>query len=170
MLAARADLSCVTQVSPAAPLADVSTLPNGQPSQPDMGRNLLADEPDEWEISTQDIELGRRIGIGSFGEVCSPGHGLVLDMSDLCSLQVPAGSTVRARSSSSALTASMAPLEEAWLYLLYLRTPPSNPTHTPGTCISSKVPNGTRSSKHVVCVAACGLAATMPPPHTPMGP
>ena len=53
------------QADAATQLTDVATLPNGQSAQA-----ILQDQAqDEWEVDYEDIERGRRIGIGSFGEV-----------------------------------------------------------------------------------------------------
>ena len=59
-----------TQVSPAAKLSEVAAIPNA-PSEdlPLTPRAKLHAELDEWEIEADEIELGPRIGIGSYGEV-----------------------------------------------------------------------------------------------------
>ena len=56
---------CWLQAGHATQLTDVALLPNGQSAQA-----VVQEQPqDEWEVDYQDIERGRRIGIGSFGEV-----------------------------------------------------------------------------------------------------
>ena len=60
------DDSMVLQAAPATQLTHVATLPNGQPAQAGPQEQQ---QGDEWEIAYEDIELGRRVGIGSFGEV-----------------------------------------------------------------------------------------------------
>ena len=52
-----------TQVPPAKPLSEVSHVALGDSSASSL------DAPDEWEIKPEEIKLGPRIGIGSFGEV-----------------------------------------------------------------------------------------------------
>ena len=56
----------------AKPLASVSLIPeHGAGSSESLHHVELtgAVEPDEWEIEADELELGPRIGIGSFGEV-----------------------------------------------------------------------------------------------------
>ncbi|KAK9814388.1 hypothetical protein WJX72_005059 [[Myrmecia] bisecta] len=60
------------KVKPAQALAAVSAIPSGSGSSlqahpVDLTASL--EEPDEWEIPAEEIELGPRIGIGSYGEV-----------------------------------------------------------------------------------------------------
>ena len=51
------------QVPPAKPLSEVLHVASGDCSGGSM------EAPDEWEIKPEEIKLGPRIGIGSFGEV-----------------------------------------------------------------------------------------------------
>lgn len=63
--------SCV-QVGLAVPLASVNLIPEHGVGSSDSLRHVEltgAIEPDEWEIDAEELELGPRIGIGSFGEV-----------------------------------------------------------------------------------------------------
>ena len=56
----------------AKPLASVSLIPEHGASSSESIRHVEltgAMEPDEWEIEADELELGPRIGIGSFGEV-----------------------------------------------------------------------------------------------------
>ncbi|DBA75450.1 TPA: hypothetical protein ACH3X1_010707 [Trebouxia sp. C0004] len=61
-----------SHVGLAKPLASVSLIPEHGASSSDSIRHVEltgAMEPDEWEIEADELELGPRIGIGSFGEV-----------------------------------------------------------------------------------------------------
>lgn len=56
----------------AKPLASVSLIPEHGAGSSESIRHVEltgAMEPDEWEIEADELELGPRIGIGSFGEV-----------------------------------------------------------------------------------------------------
>lgn len=60
------------QVGLAEPLASVSLIPEHRAGSSESIRHVEltgAMEPDEWEIEADELELGPRIGIGSFGEV-----------------------------------------------------------------------------------------------------
>ena len=50
---------------PAKPLSEVSHVATGESG---AGCSIM-EAPDEWEIGPEEIKLGPRIGIGSFGEV-----------------------------------------------------------------------------------------------------
>ena len=50
-------------------LADVEELPDGVTIRAEPMSPPIPHEVDEWEIPAEEIELGPRIGIGSFGEV-----------------------------------------------------------------------------------------------------
>ena len=61
-----------TQVGLAVPLASVNLIPEHGAGSSESLRHVEltgAIEPDEWEIDADELELGPRIGIGSFGEV-----------------------------------------------------------------------------------------------------
>ena len=56
------------QVPAAAVLSETEALPGGSSAVvADGGRTS---DGSEWEISVDEIKIGKRIGIGSFGEVC----------------------------------------------------------------------------------------------------
>ena len=60
------------QVGLAVPLASVNLIPEHGAGSCESLRHVEltgAIEPDEWEIEADELELGPRIGIGSFGEV-----------------------------------------------------------------------------------------------------
>ena len=50
-------------------MADVEELPEGVTIRAEPMSPAVPREVDEWEIPADEIELGPRIGIGSFGEV-----------------------------------------------------------------------------------------------------
>lgn len=54
-------------------MATVSQIPdlraNSSDSLPHVGVAMPQEELDEWEIPAEELEMGPRIGIGSFGEV-----------------------------------------------------------------------------------------------------
>lgn len=50
-------------------LADVEELPDGVTIRAEPMSPPIPHEVDEWEIPSEEIELGPRVGIGSFGEV-----------------------------------------------------------------------------------------------------
>ncbi|KAL3133959.1 hypothetical protein ABBQ32_008406 [Trebouxia sp. C0010 RCD-2024] len=61
-----------SQVGLAVPLASVNLIPEHGAGSSESLRHVEltgAIEPDEWEIDADELELGPRIGIGSFGEV-----------------------------------------------------------------------------------------------------
>ena len=58
------------QVTPAARLTDVAAIPNAPSGDLPLSPSAASRaEVDEWEIPADEIELGPRIGIGSYGEV-----------------------------------------------------------------------------------------------------
>lgn len=76
LLCKKHSMSLNLQVGPAAPLAAVLHVPEPssqglQASHTPAQESALesAGEADEWEIPYEELELGPRIGIGSFGEV-----------------------------------------------------------------------------------------------------
>lgn len=65
-------LALAVQVGLAVPLASVNLIPEHGAGSCESLRHVEitgAIEPDEWEIEADELELGPRIGIGSFGEV-----------------------------------------------------------------------------------------------------